>query len=498
MRADTEPWTPNTTNSYSQFRQATRRHAPSELIPAVAAAASKRAFDKPEQRFQGIHPWVFAAMARDCMLYSNELRAKPVDTRAMQQMHDYFFNSPGWDDTHESTTSIFTMLLGMAYEQTWYQRNVRHELARSYLLYTKTETTPEYEYPTPDDWEDLLGAPFRTAMAASFALFSLTCTHLGAFDPEWPGKPEYSELEELIPAKQLRNVLDLLTTSVQQAKERAKSTFQVPPGLQRYAFNPLIERPFVDLGDGLRYAPQPQFVLRAFETQNLYYRAMQRWGNGFGSVFGAKVEAYTGMQLRHTGEHTIIPEFTWEKNRVGRMRSSDWFLVTPTATILIECKSARMSLEARAGTSAAERLIEQYIGKAYRQLAKNAAELTAGNPAFSHIPADRQLIGLVVTAEPMIGANSEQMRKRFGTDSLPVLTASLEDIEMLSCLSRDTLGEVLLEILADPHLINLNLKDAIVRVLGVDAVPRNRLIDDAFEELTPFSKIRDALKHGKT
>lgn len=494
MRADREPWTPGTTVPYSQFRQATRRHAPSDLIPAVAEAAARRAYDKPEQRARGIHPWVFAAMARDCMMYSNELRSKPVDARAMQQMQNYFFNSPAWDETHESTTSIFTMLLGMAYEQTWYQRNVRHELARSFLLYTKTQTAPEYEHPNEHDWEELLGVPFRTAMTASFALFALTCSHLGTFDPEWPDSPDYSQLKEVIPAKHLRRVLDLLTTTVQEARDRAQATVQLPPGLQRYAFNPLIERPFVDLGDGLRYAPQPQFVLRAFETENLYYRGMQRWGEGFGSAFGARVEAYTGMQLRHTGEHIVIPEFTWNKKRAGLMRSSDWFLVTPAATVLIECKSARMSLEARAGTEAAERLIEQYIGKAYRQLENNSSEIAAGNPAFSHIPSDRPLVGLIVTAEPMIGANSMQTRERFGTGLLPVLTASLADIERMSSLTPDNLGEILLRILQDSHLVNLGLSDAIANVIGSDAMPPNKLIDEAFHELTPFSKIRDALK----
>lgn len=273
---------------------------------------------------------------------------------------------------------------------------------------------------------------------------------------------------------------------------------QLPPGLQRYAFNPLIERPFVDLGDGLRYAPQPQFVLRSFETENLYYRGIQRWGTEFGAAFGARVEAYTGMQLRHTGQHTVIPEFTWNKNRAGLMRSSDWFLVTPAATILIECKSARMSLEARAGTSAADKLIEQYIGKAYRQLERNAFEMTAGNPAFGHIPRDRPLIGLVVTAEPMIGANSAQTRKRFGTGSLPIATASLADIELMSSLSPAALGEGVLQVMEDPHLVNMSLSDALMRVIGADGVPRNRLIDDAFNELTPFSEIRDALKRGES
>lgn len=492
MRAAADPWVPEVIGRYSLFRQAARRHAPSELIPAVAAAAAKRAYDKPEQKLKGIHPWVFAAMARDCMLYSNEGRSKPVDDNALRQMHNYFLDSPGWDPAQESTTSIFTMLLGMAYEQTWYQRNPKHELARSYLLYTKTDT-PGLWQPEANEWQELLGAPFHTALTASFILYALSCSHAGTFDPKWPESHDYAKFESLIPAKELLRVLDLLTTTVEQAKGRAKE-MPVPEG--RYAFNPLIERPFVDLGDGLRYAPQPHFVLRAFETQNVYYRAMARWGDSFGQVFGSKVEAYTGVQLRHTGEHTVIPEFTWEKKKAGIMRSSDWFVVTPAATILIECKSARMTLEARAGTQKAESLLDQYVGKAYRQLAKNAEELRAGNPNFSHIPADRPLIGLVVTAERMFGASSDRMRNRFGTPSLPVLTAALEDIETLASLPPETLGDVLTRILEDAHLVNQGLTDAVVRVIGPKALPKNQLIDDTFNELTPFSRIKEALNRA--
>jgi hypothetical protein len=497
MEEERDAWTNYTTTPYSQFRQATRRHAPSALIPVVAAAAAGRAYDKQHQRFKGIHPWVYAAMARDCMLYSDEFRSKPVDRLAMGRMHNYFVNSAAWDEQLESTTGILSMLLGMAYEQTWYQRSGKHEMARSYLLYTSPGISDQHQHPDESDWEDLLGLPLHSAMTASFVLFGLICTHAGSFDPEFPFTPMYSPFEPLVTAEGIRRLLDLLTMTVAEAKERANAGLKLPVGLQRYAFNPLVERPFVDIGDGLRYAPQPQFVMRSLSTENLYYRGIAKWGQKFGPSFGARIEAYTGRQLRHTGQHLVLPEFTWNKNRSGEMRSSDWFLITPAATILIECKSARMSLEAKAGTGVAELLIEQYIGKAYRQLAKNADEIIAGNRAFAHIPSDRPLIGLVVTAEPMIGANSAETRKRYGGDSIPVMTASLADVELMSSLSPDVLGDTLLQIVRDQHMVT-TLSDAIVQIIGQEEVVPNRLIDDTFNELTPFSKLRDALAVGET
>lgn len=329
-------------------------------------------------------------------------------------------------------------------------------------------------------------------MTASFTLFALTCKHQGSFDPRWPNSEGYALVEPILPAAELGITLDLLTTTVRQAQERAREAIALPASLQRHAFNPLIERPFVDFDGGLRYAPQPKFILRSMATENLYYRGRKRWGVAFGPAFGARVEAYTGMQLRHTGHHHVIPEFQWRKNRAGMMRSSDWFLITPAATILIECKSARMSLEAKAGTGAADQLLERYVGHAYQQLSNNAAEIAAKNPDYAHIPADRPLVGLVVTAEPMFGANSAEIRNRFGDPSLPVLTASLHDIELISSLSPKVAGEALTQIVGDPHLITWSLAHSLIDVIGRNSIIPNRLIQEAFTKLTPFSDPRRA------
>lgn len=484
MEEQNESWTPKSTNRYSEFRQATRRHAPSALIPYIAAVAATHAYETMKQWQKGLHPWVFAAIARDCMLYSDEFRDKPVGEVALHRMHNLFTNA--YDRDSGPTSDLLSMMLGYAYEQTWYQRSDKHELARSYLLYTQTQVESRYEFPNKDDWEEYLKIPLKDAMKASFALFALACSHMGSFDPTYPGSKRYVELEPHVPAIHLRTTLDLLTTTIPQAKERSRDVIELPPSLHRFAFNPLIERPFVDLDGGLRYSPQPKFILRSMAAENLYYRGIKHWGTRFGQSFGARVEAYTGLQLRHTGQHHVIPEFQWHKPRVGVMRSSDWFLDTPDALILIECKSARMTLEAKAGTGSAEELLERYVGRAYQQLSANADEIIAQNPAFDHIPANKPLIGLVVTAEPMFGANAESMRKRFGSESIAVLTASLEEVEMISSLTPKLVGETLLKIVDNPRLNSGGLKEAFLSLLGDTVNVPNRLIQETFAELMPI------------
>ncbi|BAS11758.1 hypothetical protein AHiyo8_00610 [Arthrobacter sp. Hiyo8] len=418
---------------YSEFRQATRRHAPSELIPAVAAAAALQVYEKDVAKWaKGVPPWAYAAMARDCLLYSDEHRYKKVDDQAIIWMRNIL--NDVYEPDERLVADIFAMISGYVYEQSFYQKDEMQEMARSYLLYTQTEVPEQYRIPSGPDWEEHLGLPLRLAITASFMLCAWAASNHGRVDPKFPNSAAYEPLEGLVSGADMNRVLDLLTTTVPVAKARAKEVRQLPNSLQRYAFNPLVERPFVAFDDGVRYAPQPKFVLRAFSTENLYYRGVKRWGNAFGQAFGARLEAYTGMQLQHTGKHQVLPEFEWRKNRTGKMRSSDWFLITPAATILIECKSARMSLDAKAGTGAADELLDRYVSHAYDQLGKNAAQIREGNPAFAHVPSDRPLLGLVVTAEPMFGANHVELRERFGTNELPVLTASLEDIELIASL----------------------------------------------------------------
>lgn len=465
---------------YSDFRQAVRRHAPSELLPVVASRAANEKGEDVRAWAKGFAPWIFAAMARDSILYSDEYRSKPVNDESIRHLRNVFSLS---HDEKPQAFDMATLLVGYLYEQAWYQSPVKEELTRTYLLLTETVVDSQYEQPNNLAWQELLGTTLPDALGASFVLHTGVMRNSGTFDPTWLDADWFEKIYEVVPKSAMKAVLKMLSATVAEAKVDGDSAPELPPALQRYAYNPLVKTPLIDLGTGIMYAPQPRYLLLSMTSENLYYRGIKKWeDDNFGASFGARVEAYTGLQLRHTGQHDVLPEFEWKKPRSGVMRSSDWFLVTPQVTILIECKSARMGLEAKAG-GPSEEIIDRYIGGAYKQLASNAAEIKNANPAFAHIANDRPLVGLVVTAEPFYSANERSIRSRFPDPGIPVLTASLSDIELLASLSPEMLGEVLLKIVADPELYTWTVGHAARQILGENAITQNQLLDETFDRI---------------
>lgn len=306
----------------------------------------------------------------------------------------------------------------------------------------------------------------------------------GFFDPRWFDETWFAPISEVVPVRVARAVLELLTATIGEARADGQAAPRLPPHLQRFGYNPLIRTPLIDLGDGRRYAPQPQFILRAMSTENLYYRGIREWADAnFAGTLGLQVQDYTGRQLRHTGRLEVLEEFRWHKNKTGGIDSSDWFLITPQLTILIECKSARMSLAAKAGSTDGLSRANAVLGKAYKQLKANADEIRRGNHAYSHIPSDRPLMGLVVTAEPFYMANSRLVRATLHDPGMPVLTVSLREIEQLSVLEPYALGAALQQIINDDELYEWQLSKSLEKVIPeCHKQPENALILEAYEQ----------------
>lgn len=113
---------------YSDFRQAVRRHAPSELIPYLsvrAAAKQPLAMGWDDEWARGYPPWVYAAIAREAILYGNEHRRTPVDEEAFRQLRNLMTES---HDAHsDRDENPLALLGGYAYEQFPYQTSIMEE-----------------------------------------------------------------------------------------------------------------------------------------------------------------------------------------------------------------------------------------------------------------------------------------------------------------------------------------------------------------------------------
>lgn len=467
---------------YADFRQAVRRHAPSEILAFLSARAAAKqplAMGWDEEWAQGYPPWVYAAIAREAILYGNEYRRAKVDEEIFRQLRNLMTES---HDAHPDRDGNPVALLGgYAYEQFPYQTSIMEEIARPYLLMTSESGDRSGQSPT-EGWERILGGTIDQALGASF-IFYVGVMRNGFFDPRWFDEKWFDPISEVVPVHVARAVLNLLTATVDEAKEDGRAAPALPAHLQRFAYNPLIRTPLIDLGDGPRHAPQPQFILRAISTENLYYRGIREWaGANFAGTLGMQVQDYTGRQLRHTGRLEVIEEFRWHKNKTGGIDSSDWFLITPQLTILIECKSARMSMAAKAGSTDGLSRANAVLGKAYKQLKANADEIRSSNPAYSHIPSDRPLMGFVVTVEPFYMANAQPVRATLPDPGMPVLTVSLREIEKLSVLEPTALGDALHRIIDDPELYEWQLSKSLEKVLPESrGQSENALILDAYE-----------------
>lgn len=482
---------------YSDFRQAVRRYAPSELIPFLSAHAAKNldpfSGDTPERWRRGFAPWFYSAVARESIVYGNECRFRSVSDRDIIELRNLLVDAPiGIENSSEDERILARVVQGVSYEQFAYQTSVKHELARSYLLFAgDLDDGGQPSFPRPNDWVPVLGGTITEALSASFVFALGAHKNGGIVDPAWLDMLWFEELENVLPRSVASAILDRLSATIESGKEDARNVIKTPFQYPKYAYNPLVKTPILDLGAGPRFAPQPYFIQTAMTAENLYYRGIRVWDrHEFGKAVGLRVQDYVGRQLRHTGELDVRPEFRWTKSKVGGIDSSDWFVVTPMATILIECKSIRTTPEMRSGTTEGLAITAEKLTRAFEQINENARQLRAENPRFSHLPVDRRLIGLVVTAEPLYVANSTEVREMLPATEIPILTISLRELETLAVLSPKMLGDALCSLVdreTETYMLSLGLGDVLPE--GFE-IPENALLDQAFEDAI-LPKLRD-------
>jgi hypothetical protein len=182
------------------------------------------------------------------------------------------------------------------------------------------------------------------------------------------------------------------------------------------------------------------------------------------------------MQLRHTGLLDVRPEFTIGKGK----KSIDWVVVTPAAVILIESKGARIPIEVRAGMDVAAQLITNRLTEAYVQLNRTATGVKTAGPMFDHIPNDRPIIGIIVTAEPVYMGNAPDVRTLLPKSDIPIGAVSVRDFEQLCAWNPNVLGETLLAWVNHVQFSGYDLFGAL-KEMGLSGERGNSLQDDAFE-----------------
>ena len=420
---------------YSEFMQSVRHYPPTALLPFLAGYSAERERASTVADAGQWLPWAVTAIAKESTLRGNEHRHGRIDSEGLARLVRQFMLT----DHVNADQSLASIMTPMMYEQMPDQEPPFAEMARTHALLVHTDPG-QSRIP----WEEEFGIGLDAAMRASYILHAWVVFNRGRFDADILDMPHFQSFyDDAAPRSDIEATAKALTadiSSLRAARSRADDKVRVPLERERYGFNPLRAHPLVDLGSHGTWAPQAKLVSRALLGSNLFYRGLDRWGKGFADDLGPRTQHYVGRHLKLLGEERIHAEIEYSKAQ----HSIDWIWVSDEAVILVECKAARLSLDAQAGGASLGESMERYIGAARRQIDRTAALLRDEHPAFGRIPKDRPVVGMVTTAEPFYLADTP-FSGFTSTGIVPATTLSLRDIEALVTLPEPQAAALILE-----------------------------------------------------
>lgn len=486
MVARRRPWLRNTvqrgTIEFDQFRQIVRRYPPSELLPTLARlsiASGEPPFT--DAALATAPPWATALIARESALWGNEHRQGEVTADAIRILMNAHNNIREGEERPETAQevgdSLLDIMIRIAYEQFPYQESIFEEVSRSHALMVEGATEIDVEVLNDNAWHEFLGAPLGEVVGATFFLQVAANENQGWFDHTWLDRDDMQELFQRWPREVIEHRAEQLSSTFEEFKDAYEAEPHPPVGYERYAYNPLVDRPFLKMPDGRLLAPQPKLILRTVSPGALYYDAIRHFDQPFGRDLGHLTGHYVGKQLRSIEPTADVePEFKYKQGK-QTLDSTDWFLILPSLVVLIEVKSARFGLLERAAFGEYRDKVKGLLNKAASQLQKSSEAMDGGVPEFAHIPTNRPRIGIIVTGEPLYMTNTHWVRDLLDEATFPTLTASLREIESLCSLPRDEIESQLISIMNDPDRPTWALGNALHNEPGTH---RNLILERAW------------------
>lgn len=425
--------------SYRKFIKDCCAYRPSDLVPAIARVSASLG-DTPHLDFSTSYRslWGLAVAARESLLYGTEVPGKIVTDPRIERLMYRLFDAEALPDLRPGDSGfMLSALTPVLYEQFPWQESIFEEVARTYALMVDGLNHVATDVISEASLTELLdGVPLVQAVGATFVLHCLAYEHGGVYDP---GRLDDEDFQEVF-ARYPRSAIEASARRLTATRAEFKADFdQHSHGnrkLAKYDYNPLVRTPFVALEGGLTVAPAPRLIMRTVTPSGLYYPGFDRFGPGFGNDLGRLFENYVGRNLDLIDGAEVHPEVEYGSKK-QRKKSIDWFVVMPGLVLLIECKLKRLGLPARAGDAPLHTDLKGAVEKAYEQLTHSLDALAAKLPEFGHIPTDRPMLAMIVSAEPIYVGDAYLVDQHGASLSsgpfrdVPVATVSARQLEML-------------------------------------------------------------------
>ncbi len=464
-----------------QFVRSFKRSALLQLIARVAPQVSFNKLNIKEQSL--ITPWGLADVARVTLASGGEhnRRLPSLDDLGRCLALHNNLDHPGMDEAGRPGLAR-SMFLQAGFCQLPFQRQIGNLTGRSLALFDQTRVpNPSRLKVLVGDWQGvLLGCSLSAYMGVAQLLLAAAEPNHGTFNPAWLEDNGPPVILEHFPPEITRQVLeDNFVAHIDSYRERDG---QQPGPARRFTFNPLQAKPLVSGVSKDLIMPVPDYITWKPTATGLYFTGLDRWGTHFATDLGWLFQAYVGRNLELIPRATLHPETSYGP-RSHRRDSVDWIVVFDGLVVLIEAKSARPTEQARLGVDAAEADFRKAFDKANQQIEETLSQILNGTPEFSEIPKDRPFVGLVVTLEDFLVANSAPHKPMYSSSTkLPTFAVSIAELEQIVCLT--TASNFLHHLVAiGPHV---NIQDELswshfeldanpILRAGVEATPINRI-----------------------
>ena len=472
--------------TYEQFVERVCRHAPSDLLPVVSRFALAISRSTDIEGWEITPPWALAAAAKVALCFGDESRTAPVTDADVADICSVYLAMYSKEVAEDTSLGAVESTLGrIAYEQFPYQESIFEEVARTRALFVEGLADVPTKIITTDALRGQFGASIENFVGVAFLLHAAAHANEGRFNVAWLDRDNMSEINAEIPKEvTARVVREHFAVSINDFRVLAS---EPPPHplLPQTAYNPLQARPFIDMGGGELLAPQPSFILRRASPGGIYYDGLNVWGSAFTDDLGLLFEHYIGRQCRTLPGAHVLPEVVYDR---GRQKSIDWFVLYNDLTLLVEVKTTRLPLGARAGTEDLPAMVQRTLGKAFDQIGRTVACLANGTPEFAAIPRGQPIVAIAVTLEPYYMANTTFVRRHLPEPTAPVIVASAREFEMLVAYGEENdIPALLHEVVADEDQRSWNLGSVLSR--RHRGAGRNRILDESYNRL-PWSDPR--------
>lgn len=469
--------------SYDRFRQRVRRHRRTDVLLAVArlnASIERDHGDSPEGMPNVVQPFILSGVARTAIASANEFRNSAVTNTDLVEMCAYYANVD--DPVLEDTLGIERMrymLNHLAYEQFESQYSPMENVGRTLILLSDCAAGCP-SAPSPGKWESGLGAPLEGFIRLGFAMFTAAVKNNGQIERDTLLADHVAPIFSPLTAPEAVDILERwFARDLNELGGAALA--EEAPGIEKWAFNPLIASPIVALPDDRFVVPWPRLLLDRISPSGLYFIGLELFGDRFPDTLGCMFEEYVGRQLALLEHADVYPEIVYGK---PQRKTVDYFVVLAEVVLLIEVKAARPIRATGLGEPAGDDDTVKKIGKAFAQIETTTGLVQRGHPALAGIPKDRPLRGVVVTLEPFHLVNSVFYADLLSRPSIPTAVVSSHELEVFVGKIRrfPDIGERVVNALTPKgESGSISLASAADDI----AYQRNSLLDDAWER---FSK----------